>query len=143
MSPSVTKMDKAQTLEFAALVKASRQQRNCTQRELSEATGISLRSIQRIENGDVIPRAYTIRVLSEYLGLEVEKESVFPRPVEVGVQNYPRKILLSVGIALLLAACALAYVFQSPRFPETAFELTLYIAALIFVYMLVLYRIWR
>jgi transcriptional regulator with XRE-family HTH domain len=134
-------MDKAQNSEFAALVKASRLERNHTQRELSDATGISLRSIQRIENGDVIPRAYTVRVLSEYLGLEIEKKSVSPSAVEGGVQNYPRKILMSVGCGLLLIAFALAYVFQSPRFPETAFEVTLYIGALILVYMLLLYRI--
>ncbi|WP_422103998.1 helix-turn-helix domain-containing protein [Winogradskyella sp.] len=48
-----------------------------TQKELSEKTGISLRTIQRIENGEVAPRPYTIRTIEQTLGikdyLEVEK----------------------------------------------------------------------
>ena len=40
-----------------------------TQKELSDKTGISLRTIQRIENGKVTPRAYTIRKIEKALGI--------------------------------------------------------------------------
>jgi transcriptional regulator with XRE-family HTH domain len=46
-----------------------RKARGMTQEELAEKSGISIRTIQRIETGEVIPRAYTIKVLSDYLGI--------------------------------------------------------------------------
>lgn len=46
-----------------------RKARGLTQEELAEKSGISIRTIQRIETGDVLPRAYTIKVLSDYLGI--------------------------------------------------------------------------
>ena len=55
-----------------------REKKNLTQQELSELSGISLRTIQRIEKGEVVPRPFTIRKLQEVLdtdfGQETEKE---------------------------------------------------------------------
>ncbi|RPH32489.1 MAG: XRE family transcriptional regulator [Bacteroidales bacterium] len=53
-------------------LKGIREQQNLTQEELSEKSGISVRTIQRIEAG-TDPKGYTLRVLSETLGIQ-EKE---------------------------------------------------------------------
>src|SRR4051812_41458863 len=49
--------------DLASLIKEGRAIKGYTQQQLSERTGISLRSIQRIENEEVLPRSYTISVL--------------------------------------------------------------------------------
>lgn len=51
------------------LIKA-RQVKGWTQMDLAEKSNISLRTIQRIESGQVDPRAYTLKQLSEIIGLD-------------------------------------------------------------------------
>lgn len=51
------------------LIKA-RQAKGWTQMDLAEETNISLRTIQRIESGQANPRAYTLKQLSEIIGLD-------------------------------------------------------------------------
>lgn len=53
-------------------LKNLRELQNRTQEELSQKSGISVRTIQRIESGQA-PKGYTLRVLAETLGVE-EKE---------------------------------------------------------------------
>ncbi|MDQ1771196.1 helix-turn-helix domain-containing protein [Labilibaculum sp. A4] len=53
-------------------LKSIREQQNLTQEELSKKSGISVRTIQRIEAG-TDPKGYTLRVLGEALGVQ-EKE---------------------------------------------------------------------
>lgn len=48
-----------------------------TQDELAEKCKITVRTIQRIESGLVKPRAYTIKVLSDYLGVDFFEISNF------------------------------------------------------------------
>ena len=55
------------------LIKA-RQANGWTQMDLSEKSNISLRTIQRIESGEVNPRAYTLNQLSEIIGLDFFEE---------------------------------------------------------------------
>ncbi|MFZ2783516.1 MAG: helix-turn-helix domain-containing protein [Sediminibacterium sp.] len=50
-------------------LKSIREKQNLTQEELSERSGISVRTIQRIEAG-ADPKGYTLRVLSEKLGVQ-------------------------------------------------------------------------
>ena len=47
-----------------------RQQKNMTQEQLAEKCKVSTRTIQRIENGEVDPRSYTIQALSEVLDFD-------------------------------------------------------------------------
>lgn len=49
-------------------LKLIREQQNLTQEELSEKSGISVRTIQRIESG-VIPKGHTLKTLSNALGI--------------------------------------------------------------------------
>jgi len=61
-------MDQLNKEAIARLVREGRAAKGYTQQELSEITGISLRSVQRIENAEVQPRMFTIKILAEHLG---------------------------------------------------------------------------
>jgi transcriptional regulator with XRE-family HTH domain len=50
-------------------LKILREQKNITQEELSERSGVSVRTIQRIEAGSD-PKCYTLRILSQTLGIQ-------------------------------------------------------------------------
>lgn len=50
-------------------LKEIREQRNLTQEELSDSTGISVRTIQRIESGNE-PKGQTLKILLNTLGIE-------------------------------------------------------------------------
>lgn len=135
-------MNNKNIVEIARLVKENRILKNFTQQELAEATGISLRSIQRIENAEVSPRVYTLKVLAGYLDFTLEpiediKES---SKAELSLQQ---KNILSVGVAVLMFLLGGAYIFQSPTFPEGAFELFLYIAAFVAIYIVFMFRLWK
>lgn len=49
-------------------IKDFREQNGYTQSDLAEKTGLSLRTIQRIESGHTIPKGHTLKVLAEFLG---------------------------------------------------------------------------
>jgi uncharacterized Tic20 family protein/DNA-binding Xre family transcriptional regulator len=53
-----------------------RQQKGLTQERLAELCEVSPRTIQRIESGEVDPRAYTLHCLSEALEFDFGEESV-------------------------------------------------------------------
>ena len=58
-------------MEFGERVKDLRTGLNYSQKELSEKTGLTLRTIQRIENNEVKPSLYSLKVLGEALGNEL------------------------------------------------------------------------
>jgi transcriptional regulator with XRE-family HTH domain len=135
-------MERKNVQELARLVKEHRLQKKYTQQELAEFTGISLRSIQRIENAEVLPRMYTQNVLAAQLGFSfTEQEQLVSASVKK--LNYNQKLVLTIGIAVLLILLACAFVFQSPTFPESLFELTLFIAAVIAFYTTLMLVVWR
>ena len=54
-------------MEFGARLKEIRTSLNCSQKALSEQTGLTLRTIQRIENNEVKPSLYSLKVIGEVL----------------------------------------------------------------------------
>ena len=54
-------------MEFGARLKEIRTSLNISQKELSEQTGLTLRTIQRIENNEVKPSLYSLKVIGEVL----------------------------------------------------------------------------
>jgi transcriptional regulator with XRE-family HTH domain len=65
-------------------LKSKRELLNLTQEELSEKSGVSVRTIQRIESGKE-PKGYTLRVLAEKLNIK-EKE-LQDKPIEIGTKE--------------------------------------------------------
>lgn len=142
--------------KIANLVREGRTAKGLTQLELSDMTGISLRSIQRIENGDVQPRLYTVKVLAEHLDFVWEPDTAFEleeirvplvkpvdQPAVVRRTNKTQKTILTIGIATVIVLLVSAYIFQSPTFPETAFEAALLWAAVALFYTIIVFLIWR
>lgn len=136
-------MDRKNAEQFARLVKQHRLQKKYTQQDLAEQTGISIRSIQRIENAEVLPRLYTLNVLANQLGFTFDAPDIIEEKIVAPRFNRSQKMVLSVGVALLFLLLACAFVFQSATFPENQFELSLYIAFIIAVYTVILLGIWR
>ena len=54
-------------MEFGERLKELRTGLNCSQKELAEKTGLTLRTIQRIENNEVKPSLYSLKVIEEAL----------------------------------------------------------------------------
>jgi transcriptional regulator with XRE-family HTH domain len=138
---------------IAAQVKEARLGKGYTQKELSDLTNISVRSIQRIENGDIIPRSYTLKTLSQFLNISfealqnaVEIQMLEATENEVKVTspkfNKTQKIILSIGVPLLIFFGCWAYIAQSPTFPETPFELLTLVTIVLLLLMFFLFIVW-
>lgn len=136
-------MDQKDVKKLARLIKENRVLKNYTQQELADMAGISLRSIQRIENAEVSPRLYTLNVLKGCLDFTVAPEQPVINISAKRLLNAQQKKILSIGIAALLVLLAGAFVFQSPTFPENAFELSLYIAGCVGFYAVIMLRVWK
>jgi len=69
-------------MEFGTRLKEIRTNLNISQKELSEQTRLTLRTIQRIENNEVKPSLHSIKVISEALEIEsselIEKSDIKP-----------------------------------------------------------------
>lgn len=141
---------------IASLVREGRMEKGYTQKELSELSNISVRSIQRIENGEIIPRTYTLKRLAGILGRSYED---FARNMqeqgtgETVVENLPanspvrishaQRVILSAGICLSILVLAAAFIAQSPRFPETSFEFFVFSAVVLLLITVTLFFLWR
>lgn len=71
-------------MEIGKLIKELRIKKGLTQEELADKTELSARTIQRIENGDVDPRAYTLQMIAKALDVDF---SLF-----VGEKNISKEI---------------------------------------------------
>lgn len=129
---------------LATLVKENRIAKGFTQKDLSELTHISTRSIQRIENGELTPRSYTIKTLAQALGFSLDELGDMTLTQKSGITlNRIQKIILSIGTSFLILFLAWAYVSQSSRFPETTFEAFVFSGIIVLVITAVLVVIWR
>ena len=63
-------------MEFGARVKEIRTSLNYSQKELSEQTGLTLRTIQRIENSEVKPSLHSLKVIGEALKTDLSEYSI-------------------------------------------------------------------
>jgi len=57
-------------METGRLIKELRIKKGLTQEELADRTELSARTIQRIENGEVDPRAYTLQMIAKALDVD-------------------------------------------------------------------------
>lgn len=65
-------------MEFGSKLKEIRTGKNYSQKELSEKTGLTLRTIQRIENNEVKPSLYSLKVIGEALSTDLTE--FVPKP---------------------------------------------------------------
>lgn len=62
-------------MEFGVRVKEIRTSLNYSQKELSEQTGLTLRTIQRIENNEVKPSLHSLKVIGKALKTDLSEYS--------------------------------------------------------------------
>lgn len=84
---------------------ALRKAKNLTQEELVEKSRVSVRTIQRIEAGEVLPRVYTVKILLAALGETYESfANQIPQQMETQQNNAPHVNRYTVLIAALAGA---------------------------------------
>lgn len=107
-------------MTLAEQVKAARKDRNWTQSDLAIRCGVTLRTIQRIEKGEVTPSAYTVGKLVELLTLEQDKSSQNPTPsvqtnslkskliplatLAFSKRNLPKLLLMLIALTLIIGS---------------------------------------
>lgn len=143
---------------IATLVKEGRLSKGYTQKELSERSNISIRSIQRIENGEIIPRSYTLKTIAEVIGTPFEEFVKITadephKSNEYGIikdlktpslaVTVTQRIILSVGLCATIIISAAAYIAQSASFPETNFELFVFAAIVLLIITSILFFLWK
>lgn len=116
-------MTKKENNSFSELIKRERLKKKLTQAELAELTKISLRSIQRLEKGEVTPRAHTLKSISKVLGIKLSNSS---DEIKKGHTFLSATIILSLGSLIICLLLAIAYLSQASNFPETDFEFQIY-----------------
>ena len=85
---------KAIFMSTGKLIKELRLKKGMTQEELAEKTDLSVRTIQRIEKGEVDPRAYTHQIIAEVLEVDFELLYSNNEPDIVNESNKAEKIWL-------------------------------------------------
>ena len=65
-----------QDFKIGAILKMAREEKGLTQEELVEKCNLSVRTLQRIEYGEVTPRTYTVKLIFEALDLNYENSFV-------------------------------------------------------------------
>ena len=63
-------MNKKKKMETGKLIKELRIKKGMTQEELADKTEVTSRTIQRIENGEVDPRVYTLQMIAKALEVD-------------------------------------------------------------------------
>ncbi|MFD2720924.1 helix-turn-helix domain-containing protein [Hymenobacter monticola] len=65
----------------AARIQALRKSKGYSQELLAEQSGVSLRTIQRVEQGETVPRGHTVQALAAALDVPLEALLALPKPV--------------------------------------------------------------
>mgnify|MGYP000211449017 CR=1 FL=1 len=63
-------------MDLGDKIKSARTQKGITQKELAEETGLTERTIQRIENHEVEPSVYSLNKISEILSFDFQTEKM-------------------------------------------------------------------
>jgi len=135
---------------ISRIIKERRLAKGYSQQELAQLCLLNLRSVQRIEKAEVLPRSYTLKLLAEMLDIDPEEliyqsKSGGPITHDSYAQSrlsLPGKIIMTFSTALLFLILAGAYLSQAASFPETTFELLLFIGVLLIVYTGIAWKIW-
>jgi len=108
-------------------IKELRIKKGLTQEELAERTKLSVRTIQRIESGDVDPRTYTLSLLAEALDVELEvftnekaqNAQYAKKPMMTEAEKTKWLALLHVsGIFVLIVLPLIVYLWKKEDIPE-------------------------
>jgi len=96
-------------METGKLIKELRIKKGMTQEELADKTEVSARTIQRIENGEVDPRAYTLQMIAKALDVDF---SLFAEN-ELKEKQEPQKIDGNHWLALIHLSGIIPLIFPT------------------------------
>jgi transcriptional regulator with XRE-family HTH domain len=102
-------------MKTGQLIKELRLKKGITQEDLAAKTDISVRTIQRIENGDVDPRAYTLQSIATALEVDFEILANSEPEVQVVPDNRRSKwlpLLHLSGLLLLIIPPILIWIWK-------------------------------
>ena len=98
----------------------------------------------------LVPRSHTLKTLAQILGLSFEDFMKSAQEQDFAISQRephgltrPQRTVLSVGICLIILMLSFAYVVQSPNFPETTFELLVFLSTALALMTVVLFVLWR
>ncbi|ALL05550.1 hypothetical protein AQ505_08640 [Pedobacter sp. PACM 27299] len=146
-------MDPTGKEKIAKLIKEARLRKGYSQQQLADLAQLNLRSVQRMEKAEVLPRAYSLNLLATHLDLDIEvfeeiKSNIAAVPGASPTGNNQldkksTKIILSTTLVLLTVLLTAAFLSQSSGFPETSFELFLFLALIVAMNGFLFWRIWK
>ena len=96
-------------------IKQLRIKKGLTQEELAEKTNISARTIQRIENGEVEPRAYSLQMLAKALDVEFEELTDHNANVNPTQNSFWLPLLHLSGLFTLLLPPVLIWILKKDQ----------------------------
>jgi transcriptional regulator with XRE-family HTH domain len=113
--------------ELGKKISELRKEKGLTQEELVEKCNISVRTLQRIETGEVTPRNYTVRTILDALDADLEKISENRNSLFERFQQSIRNILLlDIDVSPsedLIKQLNITWIFGSIYFLLTIFEI--------------------
>lgn len=104
--------------ELGRRLTALRKERNLTQEELVEKSNVSVRTIQRVEAGEVLPRMSTVKILLEALGESPETFLTKPTNMETKTEQ-----LEHLGRGILLTAVIAGAIYLAAEICLTAMDI--------------------
>ena len=101
-------------MKTGTLIKQLRLKKGITQEELASKTDISVRTIQRIESGEVDPRAYTLQAIAAALDVEFEMLAAAERHASEPVTDEQKwlPLLHLSGLLLLILPPILIWIWK-------------------------------
>ena len=127
-------------MKTGKIIKDLRVKKGMTQEELAEKTELSTRTIQRIENGEVAPRSYTLQVIAKALEVDF---SIFVEDEATGLAENNDNIILGFlhlsGLLLLFFPTFLIWFFNKQKVKDShrhfkdimGFQLTMWLICIL------------
>lgn len=112
-------------MDLGDKIKAARTQGGITQKELAEKTGLTERTIQRIENHEVEPSVYSLNKISEILSFDFKTE-------KLRIMKRRNQIIYTVMIVWTIAL-AFNLIFSDFNFESRWWEIVIWFMTLVFV----------
>ena len=112
-------------MDLGDKIKAARTEKGITQKELAKKTGLTERTIQRIENHEVEPSVYSLNKISEILSFDFNTE-------KLRIMKRRNQIIYTIMIVWTIAL-AFNLIFTEFNFEDRWWEIVIWCMTLVFV----------